>query len=130
MFGSEAIDVEYSVSYRGGSQLQVSVLASGFKATRYDEYDPLSSLNSIDDGMEYSLPSGLEIAQTLRLTGLTLLNDVLLQGLKVRLLDPLEEGFRFLDFVSRLQTWSPSRRPRDRRERPSRSRAASKGPAS
>jgi cell division protein FtsZ len=60
MFGSEAIDIEYSVSYRGTSQLQVSVLASGFKATRYDEYDPLSSLNSIDDAMECSLPSGLE----------------------------------------------------------------------
>jgi cell division protein FtsZ len=61
MFGSQAIDVEYSVNYRGGSQLQVSVLASGFKATRYDEYDPLSSLSSIDDGMECSLPSGLEM---------------------------------------------------------------------
>ena len=61
MFGSEAIDVEYSVSYRGGSQVQVSVLASGFKATRYDEYDPLSLIPStMDDGMEYALPSGLE----------------------------------------------------------------------
>jgi len=61
MFGSEALDVEYSVSYRGGSQLQVSVLASGFKATRYDDYDPLSRLSSIDDGMECSLPTGLEL---------------------------------------------------------------------
>lgn len=61
MFGNGAIDVEYSVSYRGGSQLQVSVLASGFKATRYDEYDPLASLRTVmDDSMEYSLPSGLE----------------------------------------------------------------------
>jgi len=61
MFGNSAIDVEYSVSYTGGSQLQVSVLASGFKATRYDEFDPLSSLRTvIDDSMEYSLPSGLE----------------------------------------------------------------------
>ena len=60
MFGTEAIDVEYSMSYNGGSQLQVSVLASGFKATSYDEYDPLASLDSIDDEMEYSLPSGLE----------------------------------------------------------------------
>ncbi len=60
MFGSEAIDVEYAVNYRGGSQLQVSVLASGFKATRYDEYDPLSSLRSIDDAMDCALPSGLE----------------------------------------------------------------------
>jgi hypothetical protein len=60
MFGNQAIDVEYCVSYSGGSQIQVSVLASGFKATRYDDYDPLSSLGSIDDGMEYSLPSGLD----------------------------------------------------------------------
>jgi len=61
MFGNSAIDVEYSVSYGGGSQLQVSVLASGFKATRYDDYDPLSSLRTvIDDTMEYSLPTGLE----------------------------------------------------------------------
>ena len=60
MFGSDAIDVEYGVNYRGGSQLQVSVLASGFKATRYDEYDPLSSLTTIDDSMDYSLPSALE----------------------------------------------------------------------
>ncbi|HUH99430.1 MAG TPA: hypothetical protein VLY65_00160 [Nitrososphaerales archaeon] len=61
MFGSDALDVEYCVSYRGGAQVQVSVLASGFKATLYDEYDPLSLIpTSIDDGMEYSLPSGLE----------------------------------------------------------------------
>ena len=61
MFGSQAIDVEYCVSYRGGSRVQVSVLASGFKATRYDEFDPLASLPTvIDDEIEYSLPSGLE----------------------------------------------------------------------
>ncbi len=61
MFGNSAIDVEYSVSYTGGSQLQVSVLASGFKATSYDEFDPLASLRTvIDDSMDYSLPSGLE----------------------------------------------------------------------
>ena len=61
MFGNGDIDVEYSVSYAGSSQLQVSVLASGFKATRYDEYDPLAAVTTvIDDSMEYSLPSGLE----------------------------------------------------------------------
>jgi cell division protein FtsZ len=63
MFRSEAIDVEYCVSYKGGSQIQVSVLASGFKATKYDEYDPLSSIfrkNVIDDAMDYALVSGLE----------------------------------------------------------------------
>jgi len=60
MFGNQAIDVEYSLSYRGGSQLQVSVLASGFKGTQYDAYDPLAFLASIDGSMEYSLTSGLE----------------------------------------------------------------------
>lgn len=60
MFGSQAIDVEYGVSYKGSAQLQVSVLASGFKATKYDDYDPLARLPSIDEGMEFSLPSGLE----------------------------------------------------------------------
>lgn len=60
MFGNQALDVEYSVSYTGSSLLQVSVLASGFKATRYDEYDPLASLEVADDSMDYSLVSGLD----------------------------------------------------------------------
>jgi len=60
MFGNQAIDVEYCLSYRGGSQLQVSVLASGFKETTYDEYDPLALLDSIDESMEYALPTGLD----------------------------------------------------------------------
>jgi cell division protein FtsZ len=61
MFGNGEIDVEYSVNYGGSAQLQVSVLASGFKATRYDEFDPLASVRTvIDDSMEYSLPYGLE----------------------------------------------------------------------
>lgn len=60
MFGNGSIDVEYSVNYRGGTQLQVSVLASGFKGTRYDQYDPLANLPTLDDSMDYSLPSGLD----------------------------------------------------------------------
>jgi cell division protein FtsZ len=61
MFGNGDIDIEYSVNYGGSSQLQVSVLASGFKATRYDEFDPLASVRTVlDDSMEYSLPTGLE----------------------------------------------------------------------
>ena len=61
MFGNEAIDVEYSVSYRGGSQLQVSVLASGFKAHEVRRVRPAGlAQDVIDDSMDYSLPSGLE----------------------------------------------------------------------
>lgn len=60
MFGADAIDVEYGVSYKGAAQLQVSVLASGFKATMYDDYDPLSRLDTIDEGLEYSLTGCLE----------------------------------------------------------------------
>jgi cell division protein FtsZ len=66
MFGSPSLDVEYAVSYRGasGSQLQVSVLASGFRETKYDTYDPIDSIlgakNNIDDSLECSLVDGLE----------------------------------------------------------------------
>jgi cell division protein FtsZ len=64
MIGNPALDVEYAVSYRGGSQLQVSVLASGFAETKYDAYDPLDSIlrgKSIDDSLDYSLVQGLEM---------------------------------------------------------------------
>ena len=61
-------DVEYGVNYAGTSQLQVSLLASGFKSTKYDDYDPLSKVfrakDVIDDSMEYSLPQGLEALQS------------------------------------------------------------------
>jgi cell division protein FtsZ len=63
MFGNPALDVEYAVSYRGGSQLQVSVLASGFVETKYDAYDPIDAVlggKSIDDSLDYSLVGGLE----------------------------------------------------------------------
>ena len=58
------VDVEYGLDYAGSSQLQVSLLASGFKSTKYDDYDPLSKIfrgkDVIDDSMEYAIPQGLE----------------------------------------------------------------------
>jgi len=64
MFGSPSLETEYAVSYRGtGSQLQVSVLASGFSRTKYDSYDPIDGIlgasNNIDDDLECSLMEGL-----------------------------------------------------------------------
>ncbi|MDA4128692.1 MAG: hypothetical protein OK422_04480 [Thaumarchaeota archaeon] len=64
MMNNQAVDVEYGVNYAGTSQLQVSLLASGFKTTKYDDYDPLAKVfgkNVIDDEMDYSLPGGLEM---------------------------------------------------------------------
>jgi len=67
MMNNDEVDVEYGVDYGGSAQLQVSLLASGFKSTKYDDYDPLArifgSRNVIDDEMEYALPHGLEILQ-------------------------------------------------------------------
>ncbi len=63
VMGNQAIDIEYSVRYTGRSQLLVGVLASGFKSTKYDEYDPLGTIfgaNVIDEGMDYSMVPGLE----------------------------------------------------------------------
>ncbi len=66
MFGNPSLDVEYAVSYRSGtgSQLQVSVLASGFTQTKYDSYDPIDGIlgakNNIDDQLECALVEGLE----------------------------------------------------------------------
>jgi cell division protein FtsZ len=68
IMGNEAMDLEYSVRYTGQSQLLVGVLASGFKSTKYDEYDPLGSIfgknDVIDDGMDYALIPGLESLQS------------------------------------------------------------------
>jgi cell division protein FtsZ len=64
MISNEAIDVEYGVSYRGQSQVCVSLLASGFKSTKYDDYDPLAKIfadNTIDNEMDTSLQTGLEL---------------------------------------------------------------------
>ena len=66
MFGNPSLDVEYAVSYRSGtgSQLQVSVLASGFAQTKYDSYDPIDGIlgakNNIDDHLECALSEGLD----------------------------------------------------------------------
>ena len=63
---SEALDVEYGVDYTGTAQLQVSVLASGFKSTKYDTYDPLAAVlggRVLDDEMDTALPEGLESIQ-------------------------------------------------------------------
>jgi cell division GTPase FtsZ len=67
MINNQAVDVEYGVSYSGSSQLQVSLLASGFKSTKYDSYDPLLQVlrnRVIDDEMDCSLSQGLELLQS------------------------------------------------------------------
>lgn len=61
------LDVEYAVDYTGSAQLQVSLLASGFKSTKYDEYDPLAKVlggKVLDDEMDTALPEGLEALQS------------------------------------------------------------------
>lgn len=67
MMDSQNVDVEYGVDYRGTAQLQVSLLASGFRSTKYDEYDPLAQVlgdRVLDDEMDASLPEGLEALQS------------------------------------------------------------------
>ena len=66
MINNQSVDVEYGVSYSGSAQLQVSVLASGFRSTKYDDYDPLNKAlkgRVIDDDMDTSLSEGLEALQ-------------------------------------------------------------------
>ena len=66
LMDSEAVDVEYGVDDTGSSQLQVSVLASGFRSTKYDDYDPVAKIlgdRVIDDEMDAALPEGLEALQ-------------------------------------------------------------------
>jgi cell division protein FtsZ len=61
---TEEVDVEYGVDHSGTSQLQVSILASGFSSTKYDGYDPLAKIlgdRVVDDEMDASLPTGLEL---------------------------------------------------------------------
>ncbi|HYC26609.1 MAG TPA: hypothetical protein VEB67_01140, partial [Nitrososphaerales archaeon] len=41
MMNNQAVDVEYGVDYSGTGQLQVSLLASGFTSTKFDDYDPI-----------------------------------------------------------------------------------------
>ncbi len=67
MMDSENIDVEYGVDYTGSTQLQVSLLASGFRSTKYDDYDPLAKVlgdRVLDDEMDAALPEGLEALQS------------------------------------------------------------------
>lgn len=66
MMNNKSVDVEYGVNYSGTAQLQVSLLASGFTSTKYDEYDPLARIlagKSIDDELDAALPCGLEYLQ-------------------------------------------------------------------
>ena len=63
---NEAMEVEYAVDQSGSSQLQVALLASGFRATKYDDYDPLSQVlgdRILDDEADVSLAEGLEALQ-------------------------------------------------------------------
>ena len=64
--GNRGLGVEYGVDYSGSSQLQLSLLASGFGSTKYDDYDPLAKVlgsRVLDDEMDYALPAGLEALQ-------------------------------------------------------------------
>jgi cell division protein FtsZ len=66
MMDAKGLDVEYAVDYTGSSQLQVSLLASGFSSTKYDDYDPLAKVlgdRILDDEMDAALPLGLESLQ-------------------------------------------------------------------
>jgi cell division protein FtsZ len=63
---NQEVDVEYGVDYRGSAQLQVSLLASGFKSTKYDDYDPLAKVlgdRVMDDEMDTCLPEGLDFLE-------------------------------------------------------------------
>jgi cell division protein FtsZ len=66
LMDNEAAEVEYGVDDTGSGQLQVSLLASGFRSTKYDDYDPLAKVlgdRVIDDEMDAALPEGLEALQ-------------------------------------------------------------------
>jgi cell division protein FtsZ len=66
MMNSEEVDVEYGVTYSGQPQLQVGILASGFRSTKYDDYDPLQKVlegRTLDDDMDSSIFEGLEALQ-------------------------------------------------------------------
>jgi cell division protein FtsZ len=66
MLNNKDVDVEYCVDYSGSPQLQVSVLASGFKSTKYDDYDPITKAlrgNVLDGEADSALIIGLEPLQ-------------------------------------------------------------------
>ena len=63
MISNQLVEVEYGVNYSGSAQLQVGLLASGFKSTRYDDFDPISRIlgdRVIDGEMDIALDEGLE----------------------------------------------------------------------
>lgn len=67
LMDNEEMDIEYGVDDSGSAQLQVSLLASGFKSTKYDDYDPLAEVlgdRVLDSGMDFVLPEGLETLQS------------------------------------------------------------------
>ncbi|HXW95169.1 MAG TPA: hypothetical protein VEJ19_05645 [Nitrososphaerales archaeon] len=64
--GNPGLDVEYGVDYSGTAQLQVSLVASGFGSTKYDDYDPIAKVlgdRVLDDEMDCALPEGLDALQ-------------------------------------------------------------------
>ena len=66
LMDNEEVDVEYGVDDTGSAQLQVSLLASGFRSTKYEDYDPLAKVlgdRVLDDEMDAALPEGLEALQ-------------------------------------------------------------------
>ena len=63
---NQSVEVEYGVDQKGSSQLQVALLASGFRATKYDDYDPLAQVlgdRILDDEADVCLAEGLEALQ-------------------------------------------------------------------
>lgn len=66
MISNQTVDIEYGATYSGSSQLQVSLLASGFRSTKYDDYDPVRKVlgdRTIDDETDSFLSEGLESLQ-------------------------------------------------------------------
>jgi len=66
LLDNEEVEVEYGVDDSGSAQLQVSLLASSFRSTKYDDYDPLAKVlgdRTLDEEMDASLPEGLEALQ-------------------------------------------------------------------
>jgi cell division protein FtsZ len=64
--GNPGLDVEYGIDSAGTAQLQVTLLASGFRSTKYDDYDPIAKVlgdRVLDDEMDCALPEGLEALQ-------------------------------------------------------------------
>lgn len=66
LMNNKDVDADYGVDDSGSAQLQVGLLASGFRSTKYDAYDPLARVlgdRVVDGGMDAALPGGLEALQ-------------------------------------------------------------------